>query len=166
MKALVAYYSRTGVTRQAAQAVADALQASGAEVAMEEIVDTKPRKGVLGYLAAGRDASLRRRTVISPPAASPSEFDVVVIGSPVWAFTIAPAIRTYCAEHAGEARKAALFCTMGGSGAERAFAQAEKVLGKRAVATLALVRKFVTEGNEQRYLARVLRFAERVAAAG
>jgi len=165
MRVLIAYYSRTGVTRAAAGAIASALRLAGAaEVDVEEVVDTKCRKGPLGYLGAGKDASLRRRTVISPPASNPGDYDVLVLGTPVWAFTLAAAMRTYCTEHGKDAAKVALFCTMGGSGDERTFKHAEDILGKVAVARLSLLERHVKDSDEQEFLAKVRQFAEKIAA--
>lgn len=160
MKALIAYYSRSGVTRAAAGAIAAALRQTGqVDVTIEEIVDTTSRKGILGYLAAGKDASLGRGTIIAPPAASPAEFDVLIVGTPVWAFTLAAAVRTYCSEYCKDAGTVALFCTMGGSGDKRTFRHAEAILGKTAVARLSLVEKRVKAGDEQEFIAKVKRFA-------
>ena len=85
MKALVVYYSRSGVTRKVAQALAAAL---GAEI--EEIVDTKDRSGAGGWLKAGADASLKRLTAIQPMTKDPAGYDLVVIGTPVWGWTMTP----------------------------------------------------------------------------
>ncbi len=62
MKTLVVYYSRTGVTGTVAQALAGQLRAD-----IEELRDRKSRRGPLGWLAAGKDATLKRLTDIDPP---------------------------------------------------------------------------------------------------
>ena len=164
MKILIAYYSRTGVTQLAAEAIVAALmEMRDVEVTLEEIVDTRSRQGALGYLSAGRDASLKRQTVIATPDQDPSQFDLLIVGTPVWAFTLATAMRTYCTEYGCKAPKAAVFCTMGGAGDERTFAHAEKLLAKAPVATLTLIDKRVREADEQEFLAKVKRFAEEIA---
>jgi len=164
MKVLIAYYSRTGVTKIAASAIADQLYQSDVEVVIEEVVDTKNRNGLLGYLRAGMDALLKRETVIAPTAADPGEFDLLVVGTPVWAFTLATPMRTYCRTRCGAVRQLAMFCTMGGSGDRRTFRAAEQLCGKPLAATLALIDKRVKQRDEEQFIAKVRRFATQIAA--
>jgi flavodoxin len=136
MKTLVACYSRTGNTRGVARAVAAAL---GAE--LREITEPKDRSGFWGYLLAGRDAALKRATPIQPFAADPAAYDLVIVGTPVWAFTMASPVRTFLAQFAGKFKAAAFFCTEGGNGHGRAFRQMAELAGCRPAATLALTEK-------------------------
>ncbi|MFZ4397620.1 MAG: flavodoxin family protein, partial [Kiritimatiellia bacterium] len=143
MKTLVVFYSRTGHTRKVAEKLAGLL---GAET--EELIESgKDRAGVLGFMKAGRDAMLKRAVELASVTKDPASFDLVVLGSPVWAFTMCPAIRAYAAGHAGAIRKAAFFCTHGGGGASKSFTEAEAILGKPLAATLALVDKAVDRGE-------------------
>lgn len=141
MKTLVVYYSRTGVTRTVAQALAGQLQAD-----LEELHDRKSRRGALGWLSGGRDATLKRLTEIDPPVKDPSAYDLVLVGTPVWAFTMAPAVRTYLSQHGRAIKKAVFFCTMGGSGDRRTFSHMGELLGKSPAAALALREKDVRSG--------------------
>jgi len=136
MKTLIVYYSRTGNTRKLAQAIAAELGA-----AVEEIVESKSRAGILGWLGAGRDAMLRRTTPIQPLKTDPARFDLVVVGTPVWGWSVTPAVRAFLASHAGRLKSVAFFCTQGGSGYARAFRQMEELSGKKPLATLALLEK-------------------------
>lgn len=78
MKTLVAYYSRTGTTRRVGEAISELLKCD-----IENIVDKKSRAGVLGYLAAGRDATMKRLTEIESPKFDPATYDLVVVGTPI-----------------------------------------------------------------------------------
>ncbi|MBN1434836.1 hypothetical protein JW921_08755 [Candidatus Fermentibacterales bacterium] len=151
-KILVTYYSRTGVTRKAAERMAELLrESSGVNVTLEEISDTKKRAGVSGWLSGGRDAGLRRKTTIDRPDTDPSEFDLVVVGSPVWAFTMCPAIRTFLEDCSGSLRNAAFFCTLRGSGASQTLSDMQEVSGVRALATLSLIDRNVRKESRQDY---------------
>jgi len=86
MKTLVAFYSRDGHTKRVAEIIANALNAE-----LDEIVDKKPRKGFLGFLRAGYDATRRKTTEISFTK-NPTDYDIVVIGTPVWNSRVTPAI--------------------------------------------------------------------------
>jgi len=132
-KALVAYYSRTGTTRKVAEAIAGMMQCD-----VEEIVDTKGRAGVGGYLRSGRDATLRRLTVIKDPAKSPKDYDLVIIGTPVWAFTMSAPVRTYISRYADQFKAVAFFLTAGGTGVERTFQTMEELCGRKPQAVLGL----------------------------
>ena len=158
MKTLVAYYSRTGATRKAAEEIARRL---GADI--EEIIDAKPRGGVIGWLGAGKDASLKRLTEIAPVCRGPAAYELVVIGTPVWAFTMAPAVRTYITRHGQAFKKVAFFCTMGGSGDKRTFRHMAGLAGSAPLATLALIEKDVRENRCGR---EIEGFAARLAGAG
>jgi len=132
-KILVAWYSRTGVTRKVGQALASALGCD-----QEEILDRKDRSGPRGYMGAGKDATFKRLTEIEPVKKDPAQYDLVIIGTPVWAFTMSAATRTYLAVYRERIRSAAFFCTQGGSGGRRAFREMEAVCGKPPVAVLEL----------------------------
>ena len=133
MKTLIVFYSRTGCTRAAAQALAAPL---GADV--EELKETADRSGAKGYLLAGRDAMRKRLAALLPTTRQPTDYDLVIVGTPVWAFTMCPAIRTWLMCEAAHVRRVAFFCTQGGSGAERAMREMEKLTGRPAVARLTL----------------------------
>src|SRR3989339_644824 len=90
MKTLIVYYSRTGTTKRVAEAIAEKLGAD-----LEEIVDKKDRKGAMGYLTAGRDATLRRLTEIEPLKKRAEDYDLVIIGTPIWSWNMSVAVRAY-----------------------------------------------------------------------
>jgi flavodoxin len=136
MKTLVAYYSRSGNTRKLAQAIAKEL---GAEI--EEITEPRDRAGVFGFLGAGMDATFKRATPILPFKADPSGYDLVVVGAPVWSFTVASPVRTFLEQFGKGLKAVAFFCTVGGSGQARAFREMERLAGKKPSATLAILEK-------------------------
>ncbi|MBN1871556.1 MAG: NAD(P)H-dependent oxidoreductase [Candidatus Omnitrophica bacterium] len=138
MKSLVVYYSRTGTTKKIAQAIARNL---GGDI--EEIIDKKDRRGPTNYLIAGKDAATKRLTEIDDTKKDISSYDIVVIGTPVWAFTMAPAIRTFITRHKESLKNIAFFCTQGGAGSKRTFKDMEELCGKRPVEVLEATTKEV-----------------------
>jgi flavodoxin len=106
MKSLVVYYTRTGKTKSAAEAIAAQL---GADI--EEIVDLKKRKGALGWIGGGKDASRKSLTEIAPTQKSPADYDLVVVGTPIWAWAPTPAFRTYIGKSNLDGKKVAVFYT-------------------------------------------------------
>lgn len=156
MKTLIVYYSRTGTTRKIAENISKALNAD-----IEEIIDLKNRKGIIGYIMAGRDAMKNRLTRIKPIDKKPSKYDLIIIGSPVWAWSLSAPVRTYVHQNKPymKGKKFAYFCTMGGSGFEKLFAQLEELTGQRSIATLTLTTKEVVKNQ---YKEKVKDFVEKI----
>jgi flavodoxin len=108
MKSLVVYYSRTGKTKFVAETIAAEL---GSDI--EEIVDLKSRDGKMGWMSATQDASRGKETQIAPTTKNPNNYDMLIIGTPVWAFTLTPAIKTYLKKCDLSGKRVALFFTLG-----------------------------------------------------
>ncbi len=111
MKTLVVYYTRTGNTKFAAETIADEIGAD-----MEEVVDLKNRQGRLAFLGNGKDAMQGKETQIAQTKRSPVDYDLIVVGSPVWAGSPTPAIRTYLNKNDLSGKKVALFFSDSGLG--------------------------------------------------
>ena len=77
MKALVVFYSRTGATKQVAEALAESLNCDS-----EELIDTKKRGGPLGFLSAGKDAKAKKLTKLKDIKRDPALYDLVILGTP------------------------------------------------------------------------------------
>lgn len=149
MKTVVVFFSRTGRTRKAAQLLAERM---GAET--EELLETGvDRSGIGGYIRSGRDALQKRSAELEPLKHDVAAYDLVVLGSPVWAFTLCPALRTFLAAQGGSIRKAAFLSTHGGGGPAKSYKEAETLLGKPLVATLALRDRDIDAGSVEAELA-------------
>jgi flavodoxin len=154
VKALAVFYSRTGTTRKVAESISKALSCD-----IEEIFDTKSRAGPLGFITAGRDASEKKLTVIQESKMDPSVYDIVVIGTPVWAGTMSAAIRTYVSQNRERFKRVAFFCTCGGMDADRTLEAMKDLCGKETVASLTITKK-ETEGEE--YSEKIREFVTRI----
>lgn len=128
---LIAYYSMSGNTRNLANEIRNAMQAE-----LEEINEPRPRHGLGGVVRAMFDAVARRMPPILPASHNPSDYDLLVIGGPVWAGRMAAPVRTYAKRYGARAPHVAFFCTEGGRGADTAFAELEELCLKRPEATL------------------------------
>lgn len=130
-KTLVAYYSMTGHTQRLANEVRNVTGA-----ALEEIREPTPRHGFSGMLRALFDGVARRTPPILGADHDPADYDLLVIGGPVWAGRMAAPVRTYAKRYGATARHVAFFCTEGGRGAETAFADLERLCQHPPQATL------------------------------
>jgi flavodoxin len=140
MKTLLVVYSRTGITKTVAKQIASKLNAD-----IEELVDMKKRTGWWGYLRAGSDAVRKKKTTITQIKYNPESYECIILGTPVWAGTFVPALRTYINEHKDILSNKKLFflATMGAKEPQNAFIDIEKLIGKKPRATLALQAKRV-----------------------
>lgn len=113
MKILVVYYSLEGNTQFIAESIAECLHA--------DMLRLKPKKEVknnaLKYLIGGKQASSKKKPELHSYDIVPSEYDLIIIGSPVWAFTMTPAVRSFIEQEKLQNKNIAIFhCNRGGPG--------------------------------------------------
>ncbi len=132
MKTLTVFYSRTGNTKKIAQEAAKLVQGD-----IEEIIDEKNRNGLLGWLISGMDAILKKYTSIKQIKKNPSQYDMVIIGTPIWATNISTPIRTYIHNYKDDFKNVAFFCTSDGDRPKdtlKMFKDMENLCSKKPVA--------------------------------
>ncbi len=142
MKTLVAFYSRTGCTRIVAETIAKSLNAD-----LVELKEEKERQGIGGFIMGGYDAIRGKPSQLVAFNKDVSAYDLMIAGSPVWAGTLCPAVRTFLLETKPLIKRAAFFCTHGGGGASKSYATAESILSKPLAATTAIRDKAARSGN-------------------
>ncbi len=142
MKSLVLFYSRTGTTRKLAEKIAQELNSD-----IEEIIDLKDRKGAMGWLTSGRDAMKKKETHVKDISKDISKYDLIIIGSPVWAGSVTPAVRTFLNKNKDKMKKVAFFCTMGGENPSKIFIQMQELINIEPLGLLALTTKEVNNEN-------------------
>ncbi|MBD3248728.1 flavodoxin [Candidatus Woesearchaeota archaeon] len=139
MKILTVYYSRTGKTKKIAEKISKELNSD-----IDEISDLKKRSGILGFLGGGRDAFFKKSTKIKF-IKDPSKYDIVIIGTPIWAGTCVPAVREYLKKN--KIKKTAFFCTAGSKQA-KAWKDMEE-LSSKPIATLDIKDKKVDSFDKE-----------------
>ncbi len=141
---LVVFHSRSGTTRRIAHAIAESL---GADI--EEIADLKKRTGLFGYLGAGRDAMRRACSPIGEPTRNPADYDLVIVGSPIWVGRMSSPVRSYLTRYRGQFKAAGFFCTCGGKNNESAlFADMAEAADCTPRAVLVVTDAEVAKGTE------------------
>lgn len=143
MKILIVYYSRTETTKKVAQYLSESLKCE-----VEEITDQsgKYKPGIIGFFYAGRNSVLNEETEISGQKSDPSSYDLVIIGTPVWAGRPSVPIRVYLNKNRNNFKKIAFFCTMGGSSSSKVFSLMEEIAAQTPTACLELRTKEVKNG--------------------
>ena len=92
MKTAIVYYSLEGNTKFAAEKMAAAL---GADLISLVPVKEYPTGNVSKYFWGGKSAVFRAHPKLEPYRFKAEEYELVIIGSPIWASTYAPPLRTF-----------------------------------------------------------------------
>jgi flavodoxin len=129
-KALVVYFSRTGRTRRLAEEIAARCAAD-----VEGVEDVRSRSGIFGYLRSAREALNRSLVDIRPATRDPGAYELVVLGTPVWASHVSSPMRAYLTANRARFGHVAFFATEGGSGAEKVFREMADLCGLQPVAS-------------------------------
>jgi flavodoxin len=127
---LVVYYSLSGNTERVAEDLAMRLGA-----VREKIGETGNRRGILGYLRAALDSIRERPADLTGLDQDPRNFSLTLVGTPIWAGKITPAIRTYLRLHRGRFNDVAFFTTSGSTPADKVVRTMERLAGRQAIAT-------------------------------
>ena len=117
MKALVAYFSATGVTAQAAKTLASAIGGD-----LYEIKPAVPYSAAdLNWMDKGSRSSVEMRDARSRPALAAADapvagYDVIFLGFPVWWYVAPTIVNTFLEAYDFTGKTIVLFATSGGSG--------------------------------------------------
>jgi len=103
---LVVYYSRSGHADLVAKQLAARCHAD-----LERIEDRSPRQGVTGHLRSALESILGLRPAIARACRHPADYDLVIVGTPVWFWGVASPVRTWVHRHRAELKQVAVFCS-------------------------------------------------------
>lgn len=112
MKALVIYYSHDGNTRLVARAIAEAVGADTLELKPTKEVASQ---GFAKFFWGGAQVMMKRTPPLLPFDKQPREYDLLFIGTPVWAGTYTPPLRTFFSTMDPKGKQIALFCCYAGN---------------------------------------------------
>jgi flavodoxin len=105
-KTLILYYSRTGNTRAACEALQKELGAD-----MQEIRDLNSRDKGFGMVAGMFKTILGMRTKIEPATVDFEPYDHIIISAPIWAGTFGLAMSTFVKRNSFEGKDVIIFIT-------------------------------------------------------
>ncbi len=137
MKSLVAYYSRTNVTKKLAEEIASK---AGADI--EEIKPVKDYQGKIGFARGGKDALQEKIIDLKPLNYDPQDYDVVYLGAPVWAGKAANPLISYIKQNEGKFNEVKFFSTAASDDFVKILSQLEGYT-KKPLKTLTLTTKEV-----------------------
>lgn len=105
-KILIIFYSRLGNTRKIAFDISVRIESD-----IEEIIDYKKRNGIINNIIGILDASIKNKTQIKEINYNLENYDLIILGTPLWACKITPAIRTFLEKYQQNIKKIILFST-------------------------------------------------------
>ncbi|MHA1124131.1 MAG: flavodoxin family protein [Candidatus Heimdallarchaeota archaeon] len=108
MKALVVYYSFEGATKLIGDAIAEELGADVLELKLVKEVESKEyMKNYLG----GKQVLMKTTPLLKDYELNINEFEMIIIGTPIWSGTYSPAIRTFITQEKLKDKKLGFFYT-------------------------------------------------------
>lgn len=123
-KILIAYYSFTGNTKLIADNIAKIKKAKKVRIKPEK--DIKDKK-VLNIIKGAFQVVFKQKPDLDMAKIELKDFDVIFIGTPVWAGSLTPAVRTFLSENNFAKKKVVLFSTYEGAPG-KTFKDIEKIL--------------------------------------
>lgn len=153
MKTAIVYYSMHGNVRYVAEKAAKEL---GADLIELKPVKAYPDKGAMQFIWGGSAVTFKKKPDLEPYSFNASDYDLVIIGTPVWASSFTPPLRTFFENHDLAGKKIAAIVTSAGGNSAKCL-EAIKVATKtdKLVAAVSLVdpKDKVSEENEKQITA-------------
>lgn len=160
MKTIIVYYSLDGNTKSAAERIAEELGCKALRIEPEKAL---PGKGFLKILAGGKQAMFGEKPAIKPLEEDLTQYDAVILGTPVWAGKAAAPVWTFVNSCDGCNKIRALFTLSGSGDNEKCIKQLEKVIPEIKL-SVSLKDKKVDKDNENED--KLAAFIEKLKAAG
>ena len=84
-----------------------------------DILELKPEKELnsessMKYFWGGYQATMKKKPKLNPITVNPLDYDLIIIGTPVWAWTFSPPIRSFISMFDLSGKKVALWMCNGG----------------------------------------------------
>ena len=115
MKTVIIYFSLTGFTKSIAETMAKTLDAELIPLISEDAQSNDSK--FISILKGGSQVMGKKKPKLIEYNFNPADYDLVIIGTPVWAWSFVPALRTFFGEHDLAGKKVAVYAThQGGPG--------------------------------------------------
>jgi flavodoxin len=132
LKTAIIYYSYNGNSALLAEMIKDAVNADVFEI---KAMDQKKRKGFGLILWGGFQVIRNKKPALQPLHADVKVYDLIVLGTPVWAGSPSPALVSFLDKTKITGKKIALFCSHGGGPGDvfkklQALLQGNEIIGE------------------------------------
>ena len=152
MKTAVVYYSMHGNVRYVAEKTAREL---GADLIELIPVKAYPDKGAMQFIWGGSAVTFKKKPELEPYKFNAADYELVIIGTPVWASNFTPPLRTFFENNDLTGKKiAAIVTSAGGDSAKclEAIKTAAKTDSLAAVLSLIDPKNSPSEEKEKQIL--------------
>ncbi len=112
-KVLVVYYSLTGNTKMIAETIVEAINS--------DVLELKPVKELdaesgMRYFWGGFQATMKKKPKLEEFDINPLGYNLIILGTPVWAWTFSPPIRSFLKKYDLTKKNIALWVCAQGDG--------------------------------------------------
>lgn len=112
MKKLVVFYSLEGNTKFISEKMAQALGADMLELKPEKEINPG---GFMKFFWGGKQVAMKETPKLKEYKINLADYDLIAIGTPIWAYNFTPPIRTFLKENKIFGKKIILFCAYDGN---------------------------------------------------
>jgi len=112
-KILIVYYSLTGNTQFIAETLRDTIEADILE--LKPIKELKANSGTR-FMWGGYQSTMKKKPELMEFDINPLEYDLLILGTPVWAWNISPPMRSFLSKFDLTGKKVALWMCHAGDG--------------------------------------------------
>ena len=125
MSTLVVYFSFDGNTKFIAEKIAETINADIIELKTSK---NYPTEGFAKYFWGGKSVIFGEKPKLTNDRIDLNRYDTILIGTPVWAGSYTPPIKSFIKQYKIQGKRIALFASHGGNGAEKCFAKLKEAL--------------------------------------
>lgn len=145
MKAVV-YYSLKDNSKYVAEKITEC---TCADTLRLETVKAYPTGNVSKFIWGGKSVVFGETPKLSTYTFDVEKYDTIIIGTPVWAGSFAPPVKSFLKENKLFGKRIALFACSSGGNAEKCFEKLKQELHtENIIATLSLIDPFVKKSDE------------------
>ncbi len=112
-KILIVYYSLTGNTQFIAEALRDSIDADILE--LKPVKELNPESGTK-FMWGGFQSTMKKKPELMEFDINPLEYDLIILGTPVWAWNISPPMRSFLSMFDLNSKNVALLMSHAGDG--------------------------------------------------
>lgn len=125
MSTLVVYFSFNGNTKYVADRIAETISADSIELKTSKVY---PAEGFKKFLWGGKSVLFGEEPELVNDPIDMNPYETILIGTPVWAGSFAPPIKSFLRQYHIHGKRIGLFASHGGGGAEKCFTKLKKAI--------------------------------------
>lgn len=126
MKSIIVYYSLTGNVDYVARKVAEKLDS---DILPLSVLNAYPDKGFKKFYWGGKSAVMKESPELNEYKFDKDKYDLVILGTPVWAGTFTPPLRTFIRDNDLKCKDLSFFACCSGAGTMRCINNLKHEIG-------------------------------------